>query len=141
MRAIGLLLVAALIAAPLIEFVPLAAQHDPSAVFSQYIGCAALIAMAIAQIVATRIWIIEPIFGGLDRVYVLHKWLGIGALLSVLLHDTLDAEIDGVGRETWLTDLAETLGEISLYGFVILVLITIVTFIPYHLWRWSHRQL
>ena len=49
MRAIGLLLVAALIAAPLIEFLPLAAQHDPSAVFSQYIGCAALIAMAIAQ--------------------------------------------------------------------------------------------
>jgi predicted ferric reductase len=139
MRAIGLLLVAALIAAPLVEFLPLAAQHTPSAVFSQYIGCAALIAMAIAQIVATRIWIIEPIFGGLDRVYVLHKWLGIGALLAVLVHDTVDAEIDGVGRETWLTDLAETLGEISLYGFLILVLITIVTFIPYHLWRWSHK--
>ncbi|MEP1206215.1 MAG: ferric reductase-like transmembrane domain-containing protein [Rhizobiaceae bacterium] len=139
MRPIGLLIVAALLAAPLIEFAPLTAQHDPSAVFSQYIGCVALIAMAIGQVLATRLPFVEPLFGGLDRVYVLHKWLGIGALAAVLIHDTVDAEIDGLAPETWLTDLAETLGEISLYGFVILVLITIVTFIPYHLWRWSHK--
>ncbi len=139
MRVSGLLLIAALIAAPLIHFVPLMAKHDPSAIFSQFIGCAALIAMAISQVMATRIRIIEPIFGGLDRVYVLHKWLGIAAVVAILLHDTIDAEINGLGRETWLSDLAETLGEFSLYGFIILALITIVTFIPYHLWRWSHK--
>jgi predicted ferric reductase len=47
--------------------------------------------------------------------------------------------MDGLGRETALTEVAETLGEISLYGFLILVVITIATFIPYHLWRWTHR--
>ncbi len=139
MRVSGLILIAALIAAPLVHFVPLMAKHDPSAIFSQFIGCAALIAMAISQVLATRIKIIEPIFGGLDRVYVLHKWLGIAAVVSILLHDTIDAEINGLGTETWLSDLAETLGEFSLYGFLILALITIVTFIPYHLWRWSHK--
>ena len=139
MRPFGLFLVAALLAAPLVEFLPLTAKYDSSAIFSQYLGCVALIAMAIGQLLATRISVIEPVFGGLDWVYVLHKWLGIGALLAVLLHDTVDAEIDGLARETWLTDLAETLGEISLYGFVILVVITIITFIPYHLWRWSHK--
>ena len=139
MRLLGLLLAAALLAAPLIYFVPLAAKHDPLAVFSQYIGVTALISMALTQILATRLSFIEPIFGGLDRVYVLHKWLGISALVMVLLHDTIDADIEGIGRETGLTDLAETMGEISLYAFLILVLITVVTFIPYNLWKWSHK--
>ena len=139
MRLLGLIIVAALMATPLIYFVPLAAKHDPLAVFSQYIGVTALIAMALTQILATRLSFVEPVFGGLDRVYVLHKWLGISALVMVLLHDTIDADIEGIGRETGLTDLAETMGEISLYAFLILVLITIVTFIPYNLWKWSHK--
>ena len=133
------MIVAILLAAPLAYFFPLAAKHDPLAVFSQYIGVTALIAMALTQILATRLFFVEPVFGGLDRVYVLHKWLGISALVMVLLHDTIDAEIDGLGRETSLTDLAETMGEISLYAFLILVIITIVTFIPYNLWKWSHK--
>ena len=32
-----------------------------------------------------------------------------------------------------------TAGEIALYGFLILVVITVATFIPYRLWRWTHR--
>ena len=139
MRLLGLLIVAVLLAAPLTYFVPLAAKHDPLAVFSQYIGVTALISMALTQILATRLSFVEPVFGGLDRVYVLHKWLGISALVMVLVHDTVDADIEGIGRETGLTDLAETMGEISLYAFLILVLITIVTFIPYNLWKWSHK--
>lgn len=139
MRLLGLLVVAALLATPLTYFIPLAGKLDPLAVFSQYIGVSALISMALTQILATRLSIVEPIFGGLDRVYVLHKWLGISALVMVLLHDTIDADIEGIGRETGLTDLAETMGEISLYAFLILILITVVTFIPYNLWKWSHK--
>ncbi|MEM6666124.1 MAG: hypothetical protein AAF638_06940 [Pseudomonadota bacterium] len=60
-------------------------------------------------------------------------------MVAVLLHDTIDAEMDGLRRETGLNGLAETLGEVSLYGFLVLLVITIATFIPYHLWRWSHR--
>jgi predicted ferric reductase len=88
---------------------------------------------------ATRFRWLESIFGGLDRIYVLHKWIGITALGALLLHDTIDADIDGISPETFLTDLAETLGELSLYGILILLIITVATFIPYHLWRWTHR--
>ena len=109
------------------------------ALFSQYLGMLALIAMAISQLIATRIAPVEWIFGGLDRAYVLHKWLGIGALVAILLHDTIDAEMTGLGRETLLVEVAETAGEIALYGFLILVVITVATFVPYHLWRWTHR--
>jgi predicted ferric reductase len=64
--------------------------------------------MAITQIIATRIFGIEPLFGPLDRSYILHKWLGIGAMTAILLHDTVDAEMNGHGAETILSERAET---------------------------------
>ena len=139
LRPLGLAIVAAAIAAPLIWLPGIAEGRDGVALFSQYLGMSALIAMAISQSIATRIAPVEWIFGGLDRAYVLHKWLGIGALVAILLHDTIDAEMTGLGRETVLAEVAETAGEIALYGFLILVVITVATFVPYHLWRWTHR--
>ncbi len=139
LKATGLTLTAIVLATPLIWFPELAAKHDTIALFSQYLGIWALIAMAITQIIATRLTGIEAIFGGLDRSYILHKWLGIGALVAVLLHDTIDAEMNGLGAETVLTEVAETAGEISLYGLLILSVITVATFIPYHLWHWTHK--
>lgn len=88
---------------------------------------------------ALRLRWLQSIFGSLDRIYVLHKWLGVWAMTVILLHDTIDAELDEIGRETWVTDIAETFGEISLYGLLILAVVTIATFVPYGLWRWTHR--
>ena len=139
LRPIGLVLVAAAIAGPLAWLPGIAEGRDAVALFSQYLGMSALIAMAISQLIATRVAPVEWIFGGLDRAYVLHKWLGIGALSAILLHDTIDAEMTGLGRDTLLVETAETAGEIALYGFLILVVITVATFIPYRLWRWTHR--
>lgn len=139
MRPFGILLLIAAFIPPTLLFFGLDPKLDQSALFSQWLGSAALIAMGISQLFATRMRGLEFLFGGLDRIYVLHKWLGIIAMVFVLLHDTIDAEMDGLGRETWLVDLAETMGEISLYGLLILVVITIATFIPYHLWKWTHK--
>ena len=134
-----LVVTAVALGVPFIWWPSIAQGRDVSALFSQYLGIWALIAMALLQFIATRWPGVEAVFGGLDRGYVLHKWLGIGAMAAILLHDTIDAEMDGLGRETALVELAETLGELSLYGILILVVITIATFIPYHLWRWTHR--
>ena len=125
--------------APLYWYFPLANQHDSSAIFSQYLGSTSLIAMGIVQFLATRIKGIETVFGSLDRIYILHKWLAVGAIITAALHDTMDADIDGIGIETKLTDIAETFGEVGYYGLLILGLITIISFIPYHYWKWSHR--
>lgn len=137
MRPFGIILILAAIFAPLIWYAEWIAGRDGTAMFSQYIGSVAIIAMAITQLLSTRMRWLEFIFGGLDRIYVIHKWLGILAITSLLIHDTVDAELRG--KETFLTDLGETLGEISLYGLLALVVITIVTFIPYNLWRWTHK--
>ena len=129
----------AAIAAPLIWLPGIAEGRDVIALFSQHPGMSALIAMATLQLIATRIGPPEWIFGGLDRACVLHKWLGIGALAAILPHDTIVAEMTGSGHETLLVETAETAGEIALSGFLVLVVITVATFIPYHLWRWTHR--
>ena len=114
MNPIGLFLIAATTLFPAYQLFILPNIPDKLALFSQYLGLAALILMAWGQILSTRMRGIETLFGGLDRVYVLHKWAGIVAMVAILVHDTVDAELDGLGRGNGLNDLAETLGEISL---------------------------
>ena len=139
MRPLGVILIVATTLYPAWQLASLPDIRDQVALFSQYLGLGALVLMAWAQILSTRLPGLEVLFGGLDRIYVLHKWAGIAAMAAILLHDTIDAEIDGVGRETALTEFAETLGELSLYGLLILVVLSVATFVPYHLWKWTHK--
>lgn len=138
-RMTGILLFVGCCLWPLYWYVPLLTEYDKLAIFSQYLGSLALICMAFSQLIATRISGLESIFGGLDRIYVFHKWIGIIAISAILLHDTIDAEIDNLGPEDWLVDVAETLGEFSLYAILILLVISLVTVIPYPMWRFSHK--
>lgn len=138
MRPLGLVLIALAVLIPVYWFAPIASEQDPVALLSQYIGSAALILMGINQFVATRAPGLEIVFGPLDRIYVLHKWLGVIALVAMGLHDIIDAEMNGL-RGGALSGIAEDIGEISLYGLMILILASVITFIPYHLWKWSHR--
>ena len=139
MRIFGILLILVAMVFPFIWFPEIAKGRDTIALFSQYMGIQALICMSIVQLIATRAFFVEWAFGGLDRSYILHKWLGISSMVFLLIHDTVDAEMKGLGRQNMLEELAETLGELSLYGLLIFVVITIATFIPYHLWKWTHR--
>ncbi len=138
MRIFGLILIAAACAVPIYWFLPIAAERDTVAAFSQYLGSTALIVMGINQFIATRAPGLETLFGPLDRRYVLHKWLGVFALVVLGLHDIIDAEMRGLQGGA-LAGVAEDLGEVSLYGLLILMLASVITFIPYHLWKWSHR--
>ena len=139
MRFFGLLLIFLAFAVPIPWFLDLSLKYSFVAVFSQYLGALALISMGVGQVLAARLPGSEMIFGGLDRIYVLHKWLAVFALVCLGLHDVIDAEIEGLGRETSLMDIAEEVGEFAYYGLLLLVFVTITTLIPYHYWRWSHR--
>jgi len=70
---------------------------------------------------------------------VLHKWLAVVALAAAGLHDMIDAEMSNLGPETARVVLAETSGEIALNGLLLLGFATIIPFIPYNLWRLSHK--
>lgn len=135
----GIVTIVVAILGPIVWLPGMVSGNNAIPLFSQYLGMSAIIAMAISMLIATRWPGIERVFGALDQSYRLHKWLGLWAIATTFLHDTIDADIEGSGGRSALGEIAETAGEIGLNGLLILVLITVATFIPYHLWKWTHR--
>ena len=119
--------------------------------------------MSVALLLATRPILLEPFFGGLDKMYRLHKWLGISALVLATLH-WLVKQLPG-----WLVDLgwmerpvrghmpepsapifkflqslrglAEGFGEWAFYALVVLITLALVKWFPYRLFFKTHRLL
>jgi predicted ferric reductase len=109
-------------------------------------GAAAIAAMSLALILSARPRWAEPLFGGLDRMYAAHKWLGIAALALMIGHNTLDPDLENAVRETRLGEFAADVGEIALNGFIALILISWIKRIPFTrlelpwpVWRFTHR--
>ena len=134
----GLILYVISVAIPLFWIFSLDVNHKFSAIFSQYLGILALITMSYVQLLATRLSFLERLFGGLDRIYVIHKWLAISALVALLLHENIDAKVIS-GTRPLIERIARQVGEIGYNGILILSIITALTFIPYHWWKWTHR--
>lgn len=119
------------------------AGEDGDVSFALYIGSISIAAMAWSFVLAVRMIGLERWFGGLDRMYRLHRWLGAAAVGAMFLHvqtiDELDRGIAGASRD--LADAAEDLaglGETMLY---VLVAISIVRLVPTRWWRWTHKLL
>lgn len=133
------------------------------AVFMQYSGVLAIGAMSLAMLLATRPRRLEAKLDGLDKVYRLHKWLGITALVVSVLHwwwaqgtkwmvgwgwlarpprgprpdpATL-GPIEGALRA--LRDPAESVGEWAFYAAVVLIVLALVRRFPYHLFARTHK--
>ncbi|NMG54962.1 ferric reductase-like transmembrane domain-containing protein, partial [Aromatoleum aromaticum] len=51
-----------------------------------YTGVLAMGVMSFAMVLALRPVILEPLLGGLDKGYRLHKWLGISGLVLGITH-------------------------------------------------------
>ncbi|PXY01827.1 ferric reductase [Marinifilum breve] len=132
---------------------------------AQYTGIIAFSAMTFAMILATRpVWI-EKRLGGLDKIYRLHKWLGIVAFSFSVLHwlvsklpewwSQLDKLIilDAISGATENLDLTPTAFEVFLeslespalqvseYAFYVTVLfltMALLKKIPYHIFAKTH---
>lgn len=109
-------------------------------------GAGSIAAMSLTLILAARPLGIEPLFGGLDRIYRVHKWLGIAALALMIAHNTVEPEVEDFVRETNLGDFASDIGELALNGFIGLILLSWIKRIPFTrfelpwpIWRFTHR--
>ena len=100
---------------------------------------------------ATRPRWLEQRLGGLDHLYLLHKWSGIGTGVLVLLHWLLDKSPRWLIQLGWLEagprrlhqadlwrGLAKEFGEIAFYGMVIFLLISLARRLPYARFRLIH---
>lgn len=121
--------------------VPPATWWTP-ATLSLACGISALALMAAAAILAARWPMMEGLFGGLDRVYEAHKWLGVFALALASVHLLFKA-----GDPLWQAEAILALPPawtrfVRQASFVVLMGIVILALnrnIPYSVWRWWHR--
>jgi predicted ferric reductase len=129
----------------------------------QYSGILAIGAMSIAMILALRPRWPETWLGGLDKMYRLHKWLGIAALTVAVVH-WLWTQAPGWAASLGLLELgqrpprpplenpveqalanlrgtAEGLGEWAFYAAVVLIVLALIPRFPYRWFFKTHRLL
>ena len=111
--------------------------------FGLFIGAASIVLMAWSFVLALRPRRLEGLFGGLDRMYRVHRWAGALAVVAMFLHTRAEPEVEGGirGASRSIANQAEGLagvGEIMIY---ILVALSLIRWFPYRLWRWTHKLL
>lgn len=126
--------------------VPAVSHTNAGTTFSLMASSMAFVAMGIAQFMATRPPFIERLFGGLDRIYQFHRKIGIAVLCLILVHYFVAPDFQGLSVTSGLNVLARTAGEWAFYGFVFLLVLSLVKVIPktrfqipYQYWRITHR--
>ena len=111
--------------------------------FGLWVGSTSIVLMAWSFLLALRLRLLEPMFGGLDSMYRVHRWVGAASVVAMFLHTQEEPEIeDGIrGASKSMAEAAQDLagtGETIIY---ILVGISLVRWIPYRYWRWTHKLL
>lgn len=105
-------------------------------------GVSAIVLMATSAVLGARWKSIEGAFGGLDRVYETHKWLGVWALVFASVHLVFKAGMTGwdtaaiMALPPFYTRLVRQLSFIAL---MLIVLLALNRNIPYGTWRWWHK--
>jgi len=129
-----------------------------------YTGLIGIGVMSMAMILAVRPVFFESFLGGLDKMYRLHKWLGITGLIFAVTHwlwTQVPKWLSGLG---WIESparhgspaeqtsvvlqflrsqrgLAEVLGEWAFYAAVVLIVLALIKRFPYRLFFKTHRLL
>jgi predicted ferric reductase len=114
----------------------------------QIAGLMGITLFALTFILSTRIRFIEDIFGGLDKVYIVHSILGGVALILILFHPILlvlkyvpanfyQAAVYLSPGSYW----AVNFGIIAILGLIGLLYVTFYTKIKYNTWKISHKFL
>ena len=126
-----------------------------------YSGIIGIGVMSVSMILAVRPVVLEPYLGGLDKMYRLHKWLGITGLCFAALHwlstqapHWLAASSEPRVRGTepvqtfalfqYFQDqegLAKVLGEWAFYASIVLIVLALVKYFPYKYFFKTHRVL
>ena len=129
----------------------------------QYTGIVAIGCMSVAMILAVRPHWPERWLGGLDKMYRLHKWLGIGGLVFAVIHWLWTqgpkwaaglgwfqrpargprAVLENPVEQFFMTlrGAAEGLGEWAFYATVVLIALALIQRFPYRLFYKTHRWL
>lgn len=110
----------------------------------------ATILMCWAFLLAARFSLIENLFGGLDKAYKAHRWVGESAFFLIFLHPiflALDPKynffsffwIDYLPEEELHSYIARLSGIAALFIFILLVAFSLWIPMRYHRWKQTHN--
>lgn len=131
---------------------------------NQYTGILGIGIMSLAMMLALRPTFVEPYLGGLDKMYRLHKWLGIAGLAISISHWLIAKGPKWLVALGWLErrgrkprptfpdgswqqllssqrGLAETVGEWAFYLALVLMVLALIKRFPYKRFFQTHRIL
>ncbi len=114
--------------------------------------------MILCMLISVRSEWLNRVSGGLDKAYIIHKWAGIFALVFAVLHWSIEkiphflVELEIIPNPGELTDgsqfaeyqvvmfqIGTTIAEFFVYVFIALIVIALVTRIPYRYFRITHK--
>lgn len=119
------------------------AQGAGNVALGLWVGSVSIMLMAWSFILAVRIRPLESLFGGLDKMYRVHRWAGALSVVFMWLHTSIEPEIrNGIrGASKAIADSAEDLAETGQTMLYALIGLSILRLIPYRWWRWTHKLL
>jgi predicted ferric reductase len=131
---------------------PLSEHFGSLVLFFSSLGeVSALVGMVLFSlniVISTRLQIFEKIFGGLNRVYVIHHTLGATAFIFLLFHPlfllsrTLAFSFSASSRFLLPEGyLAKDLGIYSLGLMIVILILTFFVGMKYEFWKGSHKFL
>jgi predicted ferric reductase len=118
--------------------------------FSKFSALTATMFFSWSMILSARFQKVETWFGGLDKVYTAHKWLGIGGFYLILLHPVFLAlhnlpnisdfiSYFGIREFDNIQKVGFNLGLAASSLLISLILMIGNSHIPYHIWKKSHE--
>jgi predicted ferric reductase len=118
-------------------------EGEGSPSFGLFIGAASILLMAWSFLLALRPRTLEPLFGGLDSMYRVHRWAGTLAVIAMFLHTRMEPEIEdgfrGASKQT--AEFAEELAGVAEIALYVLIGISLIRWFPYRWWRLTHKLL
>jgi predicted ferric reductase len=116
--------------------------REGNVAFALFIGSVSILFMAFSFVLATRVRLLEPLFGGLDRMYRWHRWFGAFAVAAMWLHVQNVDDVKGIkGASKSVAEAAEELAGTAETILYVLVAVSIIRWVPYRWWRQLHKLL
>jgi len=111
------------------------------------VGIASMVCFSLNIILTARLKFIETLFGGLNKVYIAHHIIGGLALVVILTHPlvlalrtmTVSPHDAALQLLPFTTDTMMTVGILSLWLFITLMILTLYVKLPYKTWLLTHK--
>jgi len=119
-------------------------NQPPGRYLGEIFGTTAIVLFTCSLVLATKLPLLEALFGGLDRMFLWHRWSALAGVVLLLPHYLVVTSV----RNSIVSTLGNALGFVALVGLVVLLVWAFVPRLPlvgrriranYQRWFTLHR--